>query len=51
MTRGVRYTLVGGLVYFFGAPVQAIIEKYMEIALVAFLVLVVLGFVAVRYVF
>jgi membrane protein YqaA with SNARE-associated domain len=51
VTRGLRYTLVSSLLYFFGAPVQAIIEKYMEIALIGFLVLVVLGFVAVRYIF
>jgi len=51
VTRGLRYTLVSSLLYFFGAPVQAIIEKYMEIALIGFLVLVVLGFVSVRYIF
>ena len=51
VTRGLRYTLVSSLLYFFGAPVQAIIEKYMEFALIGFLVLVVLGFVAVRYIF
>jgi membrane protein YqaA with SNARE-associated domain len=51
VTRGLRYTLVASLLYFFGAPVQAIIEKYMEIALIGFLLLVVLGFVAVRYLF
>ncbi len=51
VTRGLRYTLVSSLLYFFGAPVQAIIEKYMEVALIGFLVLVVLGFVAVRYLF
>ena len=51
VTRGLRYTLVSSLLYFFGAPVQAIIEKYMEVALIGFLALVVLGFVAVRYLF
>ena len=51
VTRGLRYTLVSSLLYFFGAPVQAIIEKYLEVALIGFLVLVVLGFVAVRYIF
>jgi len=51
VTRGLRYTLVSSLLYFFGAPVQAVIEKYMEIALIGFLVLVVLGFVAVHYIF
>ncbi|HEX4303724.1 MAG TPA: hypothetical protein VHZ78_13085 [Rhizomicrobium sp.] len=51
ITRSARYTLVSGLFYFFGPSVQAILEKYMALALTAFLVLVVLGFVAVRYLF
>jgi membrane protein YqaA with SNARE-associated domain len=51
ITRGLRYSLVSSLLYFFGAPVQAVIEKYMEVALIAFLALVVLGFVAVHYIF
>jgi membrane protein YqaA with SNARE-associated domain len=38
LTRGLRYTLVSSLLYFFGAPVQALIEKYMEAALIGFLV-------------
>jgi membrane protein YqaA with SNARE-associated domain len=51
ITRGVRYNLVAALFYFFGPSVQALIEKYMALALTAFLALVVLGFVAVRYLF
>ena len=50
VTRGLRYILLEGtLAYFFGEQAKAILEKYLEIALVAFLVLVVLGFVALRY--
>jgi hypothetical protein len=41
--------LEGVLVYLFGARAQAFLERYMEAVLIAFLVLVVLGFVALRY--
>ena len=51
ITRGVRYNLVAGLFYFFGPSIQAVLEKYMALAMTAFLALVVLGFVAVRYIF
>jgi membrane protein YqaA with SNARE-associated domain len=50
VTRSLRYiVLEGTLAYFFGEQAKAILEKYLEIALVAFLVLIVLGFVALRY--
>jgi hypothetical protein len=39
----------GLLVHFFGAQAKAILDKYLELALVGFLILVVLGFVALRY--
>ena len=50
ITRSLRFiVLEGALVHFFGAKAQEVLEKYMEVVLVAFLVLVVLGFVALRY--
>jgi hypothetical protein len=39
----------GTLVYFFGDQAKILLEKYLELALVGFLLLVVLGFVALRY--
>ena len=51
ITRTVRFVLLEGLlVFFFGEQAQKILEKYLEIALIAFLVLVVLGFVLLHYV-
>ena len=50
VTRSLRFIVLEGLlVHFFGAKAKEILDKYLEIALVAFLVLVVLGFVALRY--
>jgi membrane protein DedA with SNARE-associated domain len=50
ITRTLRYVVLEGmLVHFFGAKAKEMLEKYLEIAMVGFLVLVVLGFVALRY--
>lgn len=50
VTRSLRFIVLEGvLVHFFGAQAKAILDKYLEIAMVVFLILVVLGFVALRY--
>ena len=52
ITRSLRFIVLEGLlVYIFGDQARVFIEKYMEWVLVGFLVLVVLGFVALRYIF
>ena len=47
--RGARFFLLGMLVYFFGPQIQNLIDQYFELLTISFLVLVVLGFVAVKY--
>ena len=50
ITRSLRFIVLEGLlVHFFGAQAKAILDKYLEVALIVFLALVVLGFVALRY--
>lgn len=50
VTRSVRYLVIEGLlVYWFGEKAQIILERYLEWAMIAFLVVLVLGFVALRY--
>jgi membrane protein YqaA with SNARE-associated domain len=51
ITRGARFSLEAGLLYIFGEPVREFIEKRLEIVFVAFLVLLVAGFLVTRYVF
>lgn len=51
ITRSVRFSLVSGALYWFGAPVQAFIEKRLKLALFLFLAAVVAGFLIVHYVF
>jgi len=51
ITRSIRFGLVAGLIYFFGEPVKLAIEKYLEVVLVVFLIIVVAGYMIARYVF
>ncbi len=47
-SRAARFFLVAGLIYKFGAPVQYFINKYFNLLTIAFLLLLVGGFVVVK---
>ena len=47
--RAARFFLVAGLLFKYGATIKAFIEKYFDILSIAFLVLLVGGFVAIKY--
>ena len=47
--RGSRFFLLGLAVYFFGPAIQSAIDQYFELLTISFLVLLVLGFVTVKY--
>lgn len=47
--RGGRFFLVGGLVFIFGDSIENAIDEYFEYFTVGFIVLLVLGFIAVKY--
>jgi membrane protein YqaA with SNARE-associated domain len=49
VSRSARFFIVGGLIYVFGAKIQGFIDKYFNILAVAFTVLLVLGFVGIKY--
>jgi membrane protein YqaA with SNARE-associated domain len=51
VARAMRFFLVAALLYFVGEPIRAFIEKRLTLVTTAFVVLLVGGFVAVRYVF
>ena len=51
VTRGARYFLIAGLLYWKGDVAKEFIEKRLEASLFGFLLVVVLGIVAVKYVF
>ncbi len=48
-TRGVRFFMVAALLYWFGEPIRAFIERRLTLVTTAFVVLLVGGFVVVRY--
>ena len=50
ISRSARFFLVGGLIYIFGAKIQAFIDRYFNMLAVAFTVLLVAGFVVVKYI-
>jgi membrane protein YqaA with SNARE-associated domain len=50
-TRGVRFFLVAALLYWFGAPIREFIERRLTLVTTGFVVLLVGGFVAVKYLF
>ena len=51
ITRGGRYFLVAGLLYWKGEQARQFIEKRLEATLFFFLLTIVLGFVAVKFLF
>jgi len=51
VARAMRFYLVAGLLYFFGEPIRAFIEKRLGVVMATFLVLLIGGFVAVKYIF
>lgn len=51
VSRSARFFLVGGLIYVFGSKIQGFIDKYFNILAVAFCVLLVAGFVGIKYFF
>ena len=49
VARAVRFFLVAGLLYFFGEPVREFIEKRLTLLTTAFVVALVGGFIAVKF--
>jgi membrane protein YqaA with SNARE-associated domain len=50
LSRSARFFIVAGLIYKFGAPVKAFIEKYFNILTIVFALLLIGGFVLVKMV-
>ncbi len=49
IARAMRFYLVAALIWKFGAPIQAFIEKRLMLMTTVFLVLLIGGFVAIKY--
>ncbi|HRK73199.1 MAG TPA: VTT domain-containing protein [Rhodothermales bacterium] len=48
-SRALRFFLIGALFYFFGRAIKAFIDKYLEILSVLFVILLVGGFLVIRW--
>ncbi|MFA5900498.1 MAG: YqaA family protein [Hyphomicrobium sp.] len=51
VARAMRFFLVAGLLYFFGQPIREFIERRLTLVTTVFVVVLVSGFVAVKYLF
>ena len=51
VARAMRFYLVAALLYFFGQPIKEFIEKRLTLVTTVFVVVLVSGFVAVKYLF
>jgi len=51
VARAMRFYLVAGLLYFFGQPIKEFIERRLTLVTTVFVVVLVSGFVAVKYLF
>lgn len=50
LARGGRFFALAGAIFVFGPAIQTAIDEYFELLTVAFLVLIIIGFVAVKYI-
>ena len=50
VSRSARFFLVGGLIRIFGAQIQSFIDRYFDWLVVAFTILLVAGFVVIKFV-
>ncbi len=50
ISRGARFFIVGWLVYRYGQSIKGFIEKYFNILSLAFIVLLILGFAAIKFI-
>ncbi len=49
LSRSARFFIVGGLIYFLGPRVKTFIDKYFDWLTIAFVILLILGFVLIKY--
>ncbi len=50
VTRGIRFYLVAGLLYWFGEPIRAFIERRLTLVTTLFVVALVGGFIVIKYI-
>ncbi len=48
VSRSARFFIVGGLIYLFGPKIESFIERYFNALAIAFVILLILGFVVIK---
>lgn len=51
ISRGMRFFLVAGLLWWFGEPIRQFVERHLTLVTTVFVVLLIGGFLAIRFVF
>ncbi|UCD84471.1 MAG: DedA family protein [Deltaproteobacteria bacterium] len=51
LCRSARFFLVGGLIYVFGASIRSFIDRYLNLLTIIFVIFLILGFIAVKWLF
>ncbi len=51
VSRSARFFIVAGLIYKFGEPIRSFIDRYFNVLSIAFIILLILGFVILKGVF
>jgi membrane protein YqaA with SNARE-associated domain len=51
LSRALRFFAVGGLIYLFGPRIQSFIDRYFNVLAILFVVLLVVGFIVIKYLF
>jgi len=47
--RGARFYAVAAIMYYFGPTVMRLVDKYFNLAMILLIILIVLGFIAIKY--
>ena len=51
VSRSLRFFIVSGLIYKYGKPIKSYIDKYFDKLSLLFVILLILGFVVIKYIF
>ena len=49
VSRGARFFIVAGLLWYFGEPIKAFVERYLGWVVLVFCVLLIAGFVVLKF--
>ena len=51
ISRSARFFILAGLIFKFGSPIKTLIDKYFNLLTIVFVILLVVGFVLIKYIF